>query len=64
MTFALMTLASLFWHRYLYNTTGDTPLILAPEVLLKQSDWQRRTIQENREVEAGFCFISWTFARG
>ena len=58
MTFALMTLVSLFWHRYLCNTIGDTPLILAPEVLLKQSDWKRRTILESRDVEAGFGFIS------
>jgi len=58
MTFALMTLVSLFWHRYLCNTIGDTPLILAPEVLLKQSDWKRRTIQENCDAEAGFGFIS------
>jgi hypothetical protein len=58
MTFALMTLASLFWHRYLCNTIGDTPLILAPEVLLKQSYWKRRTIQENCDAEAGVGFFS------
>lgn len=58
MTFALMTLASLFWHRYLRNTIGDTPLVLASEVLLKQRDCKRRTIQENRDVEAGSGFIS------